>query len=124
MTAALVCWHCGASLKDVPMPLSRLSECLACHAELYVCRMCRFHDSKLRHGCREERAEHVQEKERANFCEYFVPMPNAFQPVDRSGDHAARTQLDALFSGKQNDADADATHSALEDLFKAGDKRD
>lgn len=114
----LVCWKCGASLHDVPMPLSRLSECLACHAELHVCRMCVFHDPGLRQGCREDRAEHVQEKLRANFCEFFRPAPDAFVPEDRSAQQAARTQLDALFGNAEPPADRDATRSSLEDLFK------
>ena len=39
-------------LDGVPMPLSRLSVCLKCGNELYVCLMCRFHDPKLKDGCR------------------------------------------------------------------------
>ncbi|MGH8373376.1 MAG: hypothetical protein ACRETO_11695 [Gammaproteobacteria bacterium] len=119
MPETLICWKCGATLKDVPMPLSRLSECLTCHAELYVCRMCVFHDSRLRQGCREERAEHVQEKERANFCDYFQPAQDAFKPVDRNGNETARSQLNALFGGTEKDSDP--ARSALEDLFKKDD---
>ncbi|HET7395455.1 MAG TPA: hypothetical protein VFK12_03350 [Gammaproteobacteria bacterium] len=121
MPELLNCWKCGAALKDVPLPLSRLSECLTCHAELYVCRMCGFHDPVLRQGCREERAEHVQEKERANFCDYFRPVPDAFQPADRSGEQAAQTRLEALFgkSAPQTDTSTESTHSALDDLFKS-----
>jgi hypothetical protein len=114
----LVCWKCGASLRDVPMPLSRLSECLACHAELHVCRMCVFHDPGLRQGCREDRAEHVQEKQRANFCEFFRPVPDAFVTEDRSDQQAARAQLDALFGHAEAPSDSDPARSALEDLFK------
>jgi hypothetical protein len=96
----LVCWKCGAALDGVPMPLSRLSVCLKCGAELYVCKLCRFHDPKLRQGCREDRAEHVQEKERANFCEFFDPRPGAFKAKDLSPAEKARSELDMLFGGK------------------------
>ena len=82
------------------MPLSRLSVCLKCGAELYVCKLCRFHDSKLRQGCREDRAEHVHEKERANFCEFFDPKPGAFQAKDTNTAEKARSELDMLFGGK------------------------
>lgn len=121
MPENLNCWKCGAALQGVPMPLSRLSECLRCHAELYVCRMCEFHDPRLRQGCREERAEHVQEKMRANFCDYFRPVPDAFQAPDRSGAQTARTQLEALFGGTQQQADdaSEAPRSALDELFKS-----
>ena len=100
MNSDLVCWKCGAGLEGVPLPLSRLSVCLKCGAELYVCRLCEFHEPKLRQGCREDRAEHVQEKERANFCEFFSPRSGAFQTKDGSAAEKARTELDVLFGGK------------------------
>lgn len=126
MTQALNCWKCGVPLRDVPMPLSRLSECPACRTELYVCRMCVFHDPALRQGCREDRAEHVQEKLRANFCDYFTPAPGAFKPVERSGEQDARARLDALFGSSSGDVDTDSdpARAALEQLFKPGRSRD
>ncbi len=33
------------------MPLSRLSVCLKCGSELYVCKLFDFHEPKLRKGC-------------------------------------------------------------------------
>jgi len=108
------------------MPLSRLSECLVCHAELYVCRMCRFYDPKLRQGCREDRAEHVQEKLRANFCEYFQPKPDAYEAVDDAPTRDARASLDALFGSDRGNpaADPDSPRSELENLFKSKDAPD
>ena len=117
MNEPLVCWKCGAPLTGVPMPLSRLSVCLKCSAELYVCKLCEFHDPKLRQNCLEDRAEHVQEKEHANFCEFFRPRPRAHQPRDLSKAEAAKTQLDALFGGAKPDATA-AKDPALEELDK------
>lgn len=100
MNPDLVCWKCGTTLSGVPLPLSRLSACLNCGAELYVCRLCEFHDPKLRQGCREDRAEHVQEKERANFCEFFSPKHDAYAAKDGVAAEKARAELDALFGGK------------------------
>ncbi len=99
------------------MPLSRLSVCLKCSAELYVCKLCEFHDPKLRQNCLEDRAEHVQEKEHANFCEFFRPRPGAHQPRDQSKTEAAKAQLEALFGGAQPEATA-AKDSAREELDK------
>ena len=113
----LVCWKCGTPLEGVPMPLSRLSVCLKCDAELYVCLMCEFHDPKLRLGCREERAEHVKDKDRANFCEFFQPRPDAHRPKQPSGNQAARAKLDALFGGDPADAQADKAREELDKLF-------
>ncbi|MGH8293832.1 MAG: hypothetical protein ACRESA_10230 [Gammaproteobacteria bacterium] len=95
--SSLVCWKCGATLKDVPQPLSRLSECLACRAELYVCRQCRFYDPHKPEGCTEERADPPKDKQRANFCDYFAPRAHAFQPRDVSAADQAKAKLDKLF---------------------------
>ena len=99
------------------MPLSRLSVCLECEAELYACLMCRFHDPKLRDGCREERAEHVLEKERANFCEFFEPRAGAYQARDGGKAAAAKAELDALFGGPKAETPADPARAELDKLF-------
>src|SRR5579863_971546 len=113
----LECWKCGAALEGVPMPLSRLSVCLKCGAELYVCRLCEFHVPKLRQGCREDRAEHVQEKQRANFCEFFQPRPGAHTVRDWAPAQAARNQLEALFGVGKPDTAADPKRAELDKLF-------
>lgn len=99
------------------MPLSRLSTCLKCSSELFVCLMCRFHDPKLNDGCREERAEHVQIKDRANFCEYLEPKTGAQLAKDASPEAKARTELDALFGGPKPEAAPGATRVELDKLF-------
>lgn len=99
------------------MPLSRLSVCLKCGAEFYACRMCQFHDPKLRQGCREDRAEHVQDKERANFCEFFEPRPGAHTPRDTAPAQAARHQLDGLFGATPPEAPLDPKRAELDKLF-------
>lgn len=111
----LVCWKCGASIGDEPLPLSRLAECRACRAQLHVCRMCRFYDSRVAKACRETVAEEVRDKERANFCGYFQPRKDAHVP----GTGAARdprAALDALFGGAPQ-ADT-KPGNPLDDLFR------
>ena len=99
------------------MPLSRLSVCLKCGAELYVCELCRFHDPKLRQGCREDRAEHVQEKERANFCEFFEPKPGAYLAKDGGPTEKARAELGALFGGPKQEVPQAPQRAELDKLF-------
>jgi hypothetical protein len=122
MSTDLVCWKCGATLDGVPMPLSRLSVCLKCGSELYTCLMCRFHDPKLTDGCREERAEHVQIKDRANFCEYLEPRAGAYSPEDGTPADAARARLDALFVGGAPEPKPDPARAELDKLFGAKNK--
>ncbi|MEE8343006.1 MAG: hypothetical protein V3R51_04315 [Gammaproteobacteria bacterium] len=124
MDSELVCWKCGASLDEVPLPLARLSECLACGAELHVCRLCEFYDLKVAKHCREPIAEGIKEKERANFCDYFHPRPNAYVAMDESEVDKTKEGLAALFAGNGGDIGdspasmEDKDTQRLEDLFK------
>lgn len=126
MSHSAVCWHCGASLSQLTLPLSRVDVCRQCRAELHVCRQCIFHDVSVAKQCREPIAEEVRDKQRANYCDYFVIRNDAFQPVATEAVQQARSQLDALFGGANSVTDsvtgqqtaADAARSALNDLFK------
>ena len=55
-----------------------------------VCRMCRFFDRAAPKQCREDDAEEVTEKERVNFCEWFKPSVDAFDPVRAKKDAKAK----------------------------------
>ncbi|MGD2055336.1 MAG: hypothetical protein PVJ15_00905 [Gammaproteobacteria bacterium] len=122
--ALLVCWKCGASLEQEPLPLARLAECRACHADLHVCRLCEFFAPRVARQCREPVAEEVQDKERANFCDYFQPRPDAFIAPDTQPARTARRQLETLFGdgngARESDDEASASDSLrkpLDDLF-------
>jgi hypothetical protein len=117
---ALVCWKCGASLAALTLPLRRLEECKGCGAELHVCRMCVDYDTAVAKSCREPIAEEVKEKERANFCDYFKPRPNAYQPRDETATNKSRATLEALFGGQPGGTApaADSSRARLEEWFK------
>ena len=106
MESELQCWKCGAPLVEVPLPLSRLAECATCRTDLHVCRMCRWYDTRVAKQCREPIAEAVQDKQRANFCDYFEARPQA---------HVASAQS-AGVSSESNSA-AERARSELEKLF-------
>src|SRR5688572_32980550 len=99
MAHDLVCWKCGASLAALTLPLRRLEECPACHAELHVCRMCVDYDIRVAKHCREPIAEEVREKTLANFCDFFKPRPSAYIPPNVAEATKARSELDTLFGG-------------------------
>jgi len=92
-----VCWKCGVSIEDLPFPLSRMAKCPACQADLHVCLLCRFYDTSRANQCQEPIAEPVNNKQRANFCDYFQVLAGAYQPKDTRHSNAARQQLAALF---------------------------
>ena len=88
-----VCWSCGAKL--IANDYQRESECPACRKQTHVWRNCRFYEAGRPNDCQEPIAEPVRDKQRANFCDYFEPRDDAYQPG----------------------ADADALKAAAENLF-------
>jgi len=100
MLDSLVCWKCGAPLADLSLPLLRTEECRACRAELHVCRMCRFYDTSKAKSCGEPIADEVQDKQRANFCGYFLVAGGRFQPRNGAADQA-KAALESLFGPKK-----------------------
>ncbi|UCH54221.1 MAG: hypothetical protein JSW09_05480 [Pseudomonadota bacterium] len=120
---SIVCWKCGGVLTGVPFPLSRRAECPQCQAELHVCRLCHFYDPRVEGKCREDRAEEVRDKERANFCDYFKPRPGAFRVKDGAKAQAAKARVDALFGGATPNAQHDPARTALDELFGDDDKK-
>lgn len=118
----LVCWKCGTSIGDEPLPLSRMAECRACRAQLHVCRLCAFYDTRVAKACRETVAEEVKDKERANFCGYFQPRLGAHAP-ENAVDARARKELDALFASDKSDGEPGVKDArrALDDLFRKDD---
>jgi len=95
----IACYRCGASLAALSLPLSRRDQCPDCSADVHVCKMCGHFDPRVTRQCREDGAEDVTEKERPNFCDWFVPNENAFDPDRKSESDAATAALDALFGG-------------------------
>lgn len=83
-----------------------------------------FFDPAVTRSCREDDAEEVKEKERANFCDYFKPAANAYVPGFNAATAGAQAELANLF-GAQPDADQpdpaaeDDPSRVLDDLFKS-----
>ncbi len=116
MSAELVCWKCGASLKAQPLPLGRRAECLACGAELHVCRLCRHYDTSKAKQCRERAADEVKDKTRANVCDWFQARPAAYSAA-AADQSASGNPLDSLFGGSSASKPAADTRSELDKLF-------
>jgi hypothetical protein len=84
-----------------------------------------FYEPTVARQCREPIAEEVRDKQAANFCDYFSPRNDAYQPPGIAAAQHARAQLDGLFGAKSSAApvsvnrpdSADAARAALNDLF-------
>ena len=122
MADAARCYRCGESLAALTLPFSRRDECPSCTAHVHVCRMCLYFDPAVPKQCREDDAEEVTEKERVNFCEWFKPGLDAFDPVRAGRAAKAQTDLAALFGtgGDNGDrpGDDDDQLKQAEDLFR------
>lgn len=119
MTEELKCHRCGDSLAALSLPLSRRDECPGCRASLYVCRMCRFFDPAVPKQCREDDAEEVLDKYKVNFCEWFKPSADAFDPGRARQAARAEAELASLFGGDKAEQPAgDPLLENAEDLFK------
>jgi len=55
----------------LPGQPGRTESCHRCGADLKVCLNCASYAARAAHQCRDQRAEPVEEKHMANFCEYF-----------------------------------------------------
>ncbi len=68
------CHKCNKALSflEPEEKISRQEECPGCHTSLHCCKMCVFYDLMAYNDCREDNAERVVDKEKANFCDYFV----------------------------------------------------
>lgn len=104
--SGLCCYRCGSGLESLSLPFSRLDLCPECGIELHVCRMCGHYAPSLPEACDEDDATEVRDKTAANFCDWFVPRPGAFDGRELRAEDAARQQLDALFGAAENSGEA------------------
>jgi hypothetical protein len=91
------CWKCGREYKLSGSP--GRSESCECGADLKVCRNCVSYDARVAYQCRDRRAEPVEEKHLANYCEYFEMIRREYAaPAEgNSREDKARETLKKLF---------------------------
>jgi len=92
------CAFCGEKT-NVENKVSRSDTCSNCGKDLRCCKQCKFYDHHAYNECREVSADRILDKERANFCDYFVPIGSSLGKVDRVQE--ARKELEALFKNKK-----------------------
>ncbi|MCK4817295.1 hypothetical protein KA005_16105 [bacterium] len=89
------CYHCGNDIQ-MERKVGRQDTCSECGTCLHCCRNCRFFAPDVYHKCIESQAEWVNDKESANFCDYFEPGVSS-EPLGKSGADEAREKLNQLF---------------------------
>lgn len=93
MEKEVQCFKCGSKIKVMDR-VGRRDECASCRSDVHVCKNCEFYDPSSYNECRESSADVVQEKERANFCDYFSPGSNHSKSDDKE---ALMSAAEALF---------------------------
>ena len=90
------CWNCGAALG--PLDYGRGDICKSCGRDTKVCKGCQFYEQGTHNDCHETQADRVVEKERSNFCDYFIPKAGAGS--NNTTRDAMKAAADALFKKK------------------------
>lgn len=99
MAVKFNCHACGAEL-TFPDLVGRRDECWKCRADAHVCKNCRNYDPKAYNECREPQADRVQEKDRANFCDFFTPKAEGGPGAETDRAKDLRAAAEALFKKK------------------------
>jgi len=113
------CWKCGTQIKNLLLPFSRYEECSTCKADLHVCLACRHDDAALSSGCREDRAEFVLDRDKANFCDYFKPNPRPYREQENQEARRARSKLAELFGEAGHEDEVPRQKSAQSEADEA-----
>ena len=120
VTQNIVCWHCGVSVSEEPLPLSTYAECRPCRAQLHCCRQCQHYNPRLRVDCDEPRAESHSEREKANFCDWFKLRREFVEPGEKAPSVDHKAELNTLFGTSAGVAETSSdSRTQLGDLFTA-----
>ena len=88
-----MCWKCKKN--TVTTSIYRNSECPVCNTDLHSCLNCKFYDESSHYECKETIDELVKDKERRNFCDYFVE-----KQYDSNSDNSSKSVYDAKKSAR------------------------
>ena len=112
------CWHCNSVVTDQLLPLSTYAECRQCRAQLHCCRQCQHFNPKLRADCDEPRAESHNEREKANFCDWFKLRHKFIGPGKNTPPVDHQAALNSLFGTNVGVTEPlSDTRTQLDDLF-------
>ena len=94
------CVFCKYKIK-IDGKVSRRDTCPQCKRDLRCCKQCKFYDKSAYNECREVSAERIVDKERANYCDYFVPRGSKDGGGNFNRSKDAKKALEALFNKKK-----------------------
>ncbi|MDI6703869.1 MAG: hypothetical protein QME40_04275 [bacterium] len=95
-----ICHHCKKEL-NITDRIGRGDTCPYCQSDLHCCLNCRFYDEYASNKCRESQSEFVSDRERSNFCDYFVFIEQDMETKREDEAEKARTRFEQLFKGRK-----------------------
>ena len=90
------CVFCGEKI-PINVKVGRSDTCPHCQHDLRCCKQCKFFDPGAYNECKEVMAERIVDKERSNFCDYFVPRGSKMVSGSLNRTREAKEALEALF---------------------------
>ena len=90
-----VCALCNSDVQ-IDKYFTRKSTCPKCGGDLHICLNCKFYSPTSHNKCLETKAEFQRNRDKANFCDYFVFKESVGSASSREKDDA-RKKLDELF---------------------------
>lgn len=100
----------------------RSDVCSGCMKDTRVCLNCRFHDPGSYNECRENIAERIVDKEKSNFCDFFMtkgsmPRNENHRSPGRNNGNSGKGHANSKSRSTDNGANS-AAWAAAEALFK------
>ena len=113
----MICWKCNKEI-DV-QTVFRNTECPLCHADLHCCKACRFYAPGSPYDCKEKIDSPVTDKDKSNFCDFFMANTNVQACNNDDKVQAARSAAAALFGEKSphTSDSSSAAKNAFNSLF-------
>ena len=91
-----LCFKCSEVL-SVGSSVGFKDSCHRCDSDIHCCRNCNFYDTSAYNYCKENQADRVVDKEKANFCDYFRLRTGGGPASKPAQAPTAMSSLDALF---------------------------
>jgi hypothetical protein len=90
------CHKCLKAL-EIKIPVGRREICPFCGSDLHCCLNCVHYNIGSYNDCREPQAERVIEKDRSNFCDFFVFRDAEMGSKGKGPGESAKTKIESLF---------------------------
>ena len=70
---SISCCHCNKDIDlAVATKISFKEECPHCYGGMHSCKMCSHYDCSQYNECKEPMADRIVDKEKNNYCDYFI----------------------------------------------------